>query len=60
MTNVRGEDCWFALCSAVFAEERKDRRDTRGRGIISELFAGMRRIEDGSPTGAGGRVVDVY
>lgn len=33
-TNVTGERCFTAWMSEVFAEERKDRRDTRGNGIL--------------------------
>lgn len=54
---MRGEDCWFALCRAVFVEERKDLRDTRGRGIVRDVFLGMHWIEDGRPALVGERVV---
>jgi hypothetical protein len=33
-TKVTGDVCWDALVSAVLAELRNDRRETRGRGIV--------------------------
>jgi len=35
-TNVTGDDCCEAFLSAALAEERKDRRDARGRGMMIE------------------------
>ena len=37
ITKVRGEVCWLALWRADFAEDRKDLRETRGRGIVSDV-----------------------
>lgn len=35
MTNVTGTDCCIAFSRARLAAERKDRGDTRGKGMIN-------------------------
>ena len=48
ITNVMGEDFWIAVLSVAFAEERNERRDVRGRGIVRGEFAvgAARKLRD--------------